>query len=145
MSWLPVADLSLPIGDALYVGGIVILGAFTTNKNVDRTQVRESSLALADTYIAKKKRRGKAKGVSDPPDVTYPGNDPTKSPGEGFEWRGQQPVGGEKGAWVNQSTGEQWHPDLNHQPPKGPHWDYTDVLGVIWSVFENGVILIWGD
>ena len=44
---------------------------------------------------------------------------------------------------VNKNTGEQWHPDLNHKPPKGPHWDYTDIWGFVWSVFEDGRIIIW--
>ena len=31
----------------------------------------------------------------------FPGRDATKSPGEGYKWRGQQPISGEKGAWYN--------------------------------------------
>lgn len=55
----------------------------------------------------------------------YPGNDPTKQPGKDYEWRGKgDPVSG-KGAWVNPKTGETLHPDLNHGPPHGPHWDYN--------------------
>ncbi|MBQ8341037.1 MAG: hypothetical protein IJY22_01505 [Clostridia bacterium] len=49
----------------------------------------------------------------------------------------------DKGSWVNKGTGEQWHPDLNHKPPKGPHWDYTDSFGNKWSVFPGGEIKIW--
>ncbi len=55
------------------------------------------------------------------PDVKYPGNDPNVPPGENWEWRGPE----KKGAWYNPETGESLHPDLDHKPPIGPHWDYT--------------------
>ena len=55
----------------------------------------------------------------------YPGNDPTKSPGENFLWRGKGDPSTGKGAWVNSKTGETLHPDLNHGAPHGPHWDYN--------------------
>ncbi len=95
--------------------------------------------------LSKKKNKSKGKNIPKKPNVKYPGNDPTKSPGDGYEWRGNpnEPIGGNKGAWVNNSTGEQWHPDLNHSYPKGPHWDYTDIFGYVWSVFEDGRIIIW--
>ena len=52
----------------------------------------------------------------------FPGYDPTKAP-KGFEWRGSDaPITG-KGNYVNVQTGEWLHPDLNHGPPIGPHWD----------------------
>ncbi len=58
-------------------------------------------------------------------------NDPSKPPigpnGEKWEWRGQPPQGGDKGGYVNPSNpGQSIHPDLDHPPPFGPHWDYTD-------------------
>lgn len=55
----------------------------------------------------------------------YPGNDPNKSPGKNFEWRGKGDPSSGKGAWVNTKTGETLHPDLNHGAPYGPHWDYN--------------------
>ncbi|MCB1073768.1 MAG: hypothetical protein KDK96_11815 [Chlamydiia bacterium] len=57
------------------------------------------------------------------------GNDPTKPPAEGFEWKGKDPTGGRKGAWYNKETGESLHPDLDHPPPKKPHWDYEGPAG----------------
>ena len=54
----------------------------------------------------------------------FPGNDPTKCEVGGFEWKGSGlPISG-KGNFVNSQTGEWLHPDLNHGPPIGPHWDY---------------------
>ena len=56
--------------------------------------------------------------------IKYPGNDPTKCDIPGFEWRGSGDIGSGKGNFVNMQTGEWLHPDLNHGPPIGPHWDY---------------------
>ncbi len=61
-------------------------------------------------------------------DPTPPKN-PAESPGEGWEWRGKDPPGGERGAWHNPDTGESLHPDLDHPAPIGPHWDYVDPEG----------------
>jgi RHS repeat-associated protein len=58
-----------------------------------------------------------------------PPSDPSQSPGEGWEWHGKDPPGGERGGWYNPDTGESLHPDLNHPGPIGPHWDYIDPKG----------------
>lgn len=125
-----------------YGGGIVFVPILDWFINTCE-DIKES--LTGNISFAKKKAKNKKKGEDQPqtPDVKYPGNDPGQSPGDDYEWRGKEPVGGDKGAWINKNTGEQWHPDLNHQPPKGPHWDYTDVLGFVWSVFEDGRIIIW--
>jgi hypothetical protein len=69
----------------------------------------------------------------------YPRSDPTISPGEGFEWRGPDAPGGDKGAWFNPSTGETLKPDLNHQTPIGPHWDYIPYKnGPQYRLFPDG-------
>lgn len=52
------------------------------------------------------------------------GDDPTKCPGEGFEWKGKGSPESGLGSWFNESTIESLHPDLNHPAPKKPHWDY---------------------
>ena len=59
---------------------------------------------------------------------SWPGDDPTVPPGEGFEWRGKNPIGGDKGAWYNSSTGDSLHPDLNHPFGIDPHWDWINKL-----------------
>lgn len=74
-------------------------------------------------YVCCEKGGGSAGGGGSP--RGYPGNDPTKSPGENFEWRGKGDPSSGKGAWVNSKTGETLHPDLNHGAPYGPHWDYN--------------------
>lgn len=66
---------------------------------------------------------------------TWPGDDPTQSPGDGFEWHGKLPEGGDKGAWFNPETGESLHPDFNH-PGMDPHWDWIDPKGIAWRIFR---------
>ena len=82
------------------------------------------------------------KATPQEPDVTYPGDDSSIPPGEDYEWHGKEPVGGDKGAWVNEKTNEKWHPDLNHGAPIGPHWDYTDASGTVWRIFADGTIAL---
>ena len=64
-------------------------------------------------------------------------NNPSNPPGPDFEWNGQEPIGGDKGAWVNESNGdEQIHIDANHDLPKGPHIEYTRPYG---NVERDGI------
>jgi hypothetical protein len=70
--------------------------------------------------------------------LAYPENNPAVSPGLGFEWRGKGApgIGGEN--WYNPNIHEKWNPDLNHPPPIGPHWDYTDANKDHFRVFPDG-------
>jgi len=54
----------------------------------------------------------------------FPGWDPTKSPGEGYEWRGRGEPGSKTGNWFKSETKEWLRGDLDHPDPIGPHWDY---------------------
>jgi uncharacterized protein RhaS with RHS repeats len=127
---------------ALVGGGTVIVGAGLT-----ATGVTAVTAAGAGTIILMT-GSGSSSGSSGSGDSGSSGStvnpdppsDPTQPPGEGWEWRGKpgEPVGGDKGAWVNPETGEQWHPDLNHPDPIGPHWDYKDPSGQWWRVFPGG-------
>ena len=72
--------------------------------------------------------------------IGYPGNDPAKSPGKDFEWRGRSSPNEGKGNWYNPKTGESWNPDLNHKDPVGPHWDYRDSEGNSYRVYPDGHI-----
>ena len=76
------------------------------------------------------------------PNIKYPGNDPTKCNVPDFEWRGSGTPASGRGNFVNMKTGEWLHPDLNHGPPSGPHWDYG-VRGSsqTFRIFPNGMIL----
>lgn len=57
----------------------------------------------------------------------YPDDDSTKAP-EGYRWRGQKgsKPGSRNGSYTNPETGETLNPDLDHDPPIGPHWDYGE-------------------
>ena len=70
---------------------------------------------------------------------TWPGDDPTIPPDDGFVWRGPGEVGSDKGEWYNPLTGDQLHPDLFHKPPKGPHWGWRNKLRkILQDIFKNG-------
>ncbi|MCL1858090.1 MAG: polymorphic toxin type 37 domain-containing protein [Oscillospiraceae bacterium] len=73
-------------------------------------------------------------------ELKYPGNAPSKSPGEGFEWKGSGDPNSGRGNWYNPQTGEKWNPDIDHNAPIGPHWDYTDKDGNSFRVFPDGRI-----
>ena len=73
-----------------------------------------------EVYSWKGQFQNAVSGGSYTPDINYPGDDPSVSPGEDWEWRGPS----DKGGWYNPKTGESLHPDLDHPDPQGPHWDY---------------------
>ena len=75
------------------------------------------------------------------PKIKYPGNDPSRPPGDDFEWRGKGDPKSGKGNWYNPKTNEKWNADLDHGDPIGPHWDYTDKNGNQYRVFEDGQII----
>ena len=69
---------------------------------------------------------------------SWPGDDPTISPGDGFEWRGHGKPGSDKGAWYNLSTRDSLHPDLNHPAGIEPHWDYVNkILKIFMRIFRD--------
>jgi RHS repeat-associated protein len=81
------------------------------------------------TYLSKKK--GNERRSSDEPgSPPYKGDtlgDGTKCPEKGYEWKGAGKPEESQGNWVRgdrKDTQEILHPDLNHKPPVGPHWDY---------------------
>ena len=74
----------------------------------------------------------------EPPDVTYPGDDPGKAP-DGYEWRGPDKQGGKRGGYANTKGKDSWHPDLDHPDGIDPHWDYNDGLGNKWRVFPDHI------
>ena len=149
MWWLHLVDGPIPVGDIIYWAGVATLGTIalgsviysnlssastnTSSKPTTNTKDSDQTTAVPDTP-----------SVPDIPDVKYPGNDPTVAPGEDYEWRGKEgeAVGGDKGAWVNDKTGERLHPDLKHELPIGPHWDYnykgSGTKG--WRLFPDGRI-----
>lgn len=75
------------------------------------------------------------------PKPKYPDDDPTKAP-EGTEWRGKpgSKPGDKVENYHNQNTGESYRPDLNHDLPIGPHWDYKDPNGKWYRIFPDGTV-----
>jgi RHS repeat-associated protein len=73
----------------------------------------------------------------------YPGDDPSQSPGEGWEWRGKpgSTPGSKDGNWYKPGTGESLHPDLDHPPGIGPHWDWKSPGGNWYRYFPDGSLV----
>lgn len=64
--------------------------------------------------------------------------DPSQSPGPGWEWRGSGEPGSSQGSWYNPGTDESLHPDLGHEDPIGPHYDYKGPDGQTYRVHPDG-------
>lgn len=74
-----------------------------------------------------------------PPLAEFP-KDPKLPPGPGYQWHGRsgsQP-GDPFGGWYNPKTRESLHPDMGHDPPIGPHWDYIAPNGLRYRWFPDG-------
>ena len=100
------------------------VGAMDSSEIIQCSRCVKKAYGYVDSV---EKGRGSAGGgnTGGYDNTKFPGWDPSKSPGENYEWRGRgDPISG-KGAWVNKITGETLHPDLNHKEPYGPHWDYN--------------------
>jgi RHS repeat-associated protein len=82
----------------------------------------------------KRKRKNEEKNRYDEPGAPpyrgdELGDDPTKCPDEGFEWKGRGKIGSKKGRWYNKEKNQSLHPDIDHPPPQKPHWDYKGPEG----------------
>jgi RHS repeat-associated protein len=99
----------------------------------------------SDTKKGKDKTKGEGNAEVQGPEVKYPGDDPSKCPGKGWEWKGKGEPGSSEGSWYKEETGESLHPDLDH-PTEGQgiegHYDYnyrgSGTNG--WRVFPDGKI-----
>ncbi len=119
------------LGDFIVLSGITIVAILATGFIV--YEIEESSNSKPSLLRTEEKT----------PDVKYPGNDPTKSPGSDWEWKGKGAQGSSKGNYVNPRTGESLHPDLEHPTEGkgiGPHWDYKSPGGKWYRLFPNGEI-----
>ncbi len=108
----------------IVLGGVAIVGAGVVVYNATHNDADKGGGSG---------KSGTKQGQSDTLPYPLPG-DPTQSPGEGWEWRGNGPPGSSEGAWTKPGTKESLHPDLGHGQPIGPHWDYRDRHGNDWRV-----------
>lgn len=106
-----------PIVASTLVAGVLAYGAYQGIKYIESQAYSDSmySEATEEEEIVRKP----------PYSGDKLGDDPTVSPGEGFEWRGKGDPTSGKGSWYNPTTGESLHPDFNHPEPINPHWDYA--------------------
>ena len=94
MWWLPAADTLLIIGDIIYYGGIAVFGIGTLY-----------TLAQAVPEVSLEEEKDATE--PEPPDVTYPGDDPAKAP-DGYEWKGPDEQGGKRGGYANPNGKDSW-------------------------------------
>jgi RHS repeat-associated protein len=114
------------------VAGAITYSGYKLFEVIDRNYS-----SMNDYYYSKDLTANKDVGESDSSDeLTTPpyrgdklGDNPTKPPADGFEWKGKGKPGSKEGSWYNSDTGESLHPDLNHPPPIKPHWDYEGPNG----------------
>jgi RHS repeat-associated protein len=148
------AILSNPIGWA--VGGALVATAgiyWATDRLSNSGQISHSTVRTINTVVGGfagsminsmnnisstgyselpnlKKKGGERRSSDEPCGPPYRGdllgNDGSKNPDAGFEWKGRGPPGSAQGKWVRgpKDTQESLHPDLHHPEPIGPHWDY---------------------
>ncbi|HZK00195.1 MAG TPA: polymorphic toxin type 37 domain-containing protein, partial [Tissierellaceae bacterium] len=110
-----------------------------------RTGVGDAAWDIRDDVIfkAESDSNKEADKAEETPEVKYPGNDPAKSPGKDWQWKGKGEQGSRKGNYTNPKTGESLHPDLDHPTEGkgiGPHWDYKSPEGKWYRVFPDGTI-----
>ena len=141
MWWLTLIDGVLPVGDIIYWGvvaafGVGIVNSICTNFENNSTNDKAEDSTKEESDAKEDNQEPKV------PDIKYPGDDPTITPGEGYVWKGSGSPSSGQGNYVNPSTGEWLHPDLNHGPPIGPHWDYG-VRGSsqTYRIFPDGTIM----
>lgn len=124
-----IRDLFVSVGDVF--GNIFngISGFFTSFVNAKNVSLPGLDYGGYVQWIFSKWKPG-----------TWPGDDPTVSPGDGFEWKGKAgaPVGSPYGYWENKETGDRLHPDFQHKPPKGPHWGWYRLKKFIMDLFRPG-------
>ena len=110
----------------------------TTSQNTSLTVIDQglNVVTAPSVYLIQGGSNSSVNGTV--PEVKYPGDDPTISPGEGWEWRGPA----DKGSWYNPQTGETLHPDLHHPYPEGPHWDYIPYKnGPQYRIMPDGTVV----
>lgn len=98
------------------------------------------SLGVIDPSVDPLHASGGGGDVKPAPSAMPDFADPSRPPGPGWAWRGPGQPGSGQGAWYNPQTGESMHPDMQHPPPIGPHFDYIDAAGVRWRIFPDGRI-----
>ena len=123
------------LGGAIIAGGfgleLATVGGFTLGLGVTTKTgftLMGIGLATAACHAQDIKMPNISWKNAEAPSQPYKGEelpaDGAEIPAKGFEWRGKGKPGSKTGNWYNPVTGESLRPDLEHEPPIGPHWDY---------------------
>ena len=119
-------------------GKLIVVDYAKTNNLSSEKQLGKPIAKYIQGFILKGGGAAGGGGGSQRAFPKFPGWDPTKCPGEGYEWRGRGEPGSGRGSWYNPETKEQLFPDLNHPEPLPPHWDYDNDDGTDgYRIFED--------
>ncbi len=119
---------------------VLIIGAayYATRPHEEQKFIADQLGNLWDSIWNENDREDKVCEPEEDPEPTVPiPDDPSDSPGEGWEWHGTGTPESGRGNWVNDETGQKLHPDINHDPPKGPHWRLKNPNGSKWDYFPG--------
>lgn len=120
-----------PDGRFVVVVPVVIWGASAGGAIVK--VVAATAAAVAGYKARKVYKKWKNEHKEPPYNGKDLGNDPNKSPGDGFEWRG-----GAQGQWHHKKKKHSLRPDFNHPGNVKPHWDYKGPKGEEYRLNLDG-------
>ena len=139
---ITIAVTAVSVVAVIALGGLLIhVGAKALSTFLDWLSRQWYASFAKISFANEETKKEKEKANPEPPDVTYPGDDPEKAP-EGYEWRGPDPQGGKRGGYANPKGKDSWHPDLEHPDDIPPHWDYNDGHNHKWRVFPDHIELV---
>src|SRR5581483_3084893 len=134
-------------GVGTVAGGVTILGGLVVAGNGVVNVVKGSTgLILLSSNNSKSQSTssstGTGQGGTSAQKPAWPGNNPKQAP-PGTQWHGASgsTPGSRQGNYYNPSTGESFHPDLDHPDPIGPHWDYRASDGTWYRITHNGNVI----
>ena len=138
LPWIAPKAL-VAFGEAL-IATVILLGVFVIVVEGTRVVINYAKEKAAEK--AKDEKTEPPQSLDEntvPPEIEYPGNDPTVAP-DGYEWRGKGEQGSKEGSYYNSDNKSSLHPDLDHPDPIGPHWDYSGPEGK-FRIFPDGTIV----
>jgi len=129
-----IADIIIWGGGAI-IGAGILAGAHDAGTAVGQSLGRPAS---PSGLLPGKSCNAKPPANPEHPNTVPIPTDPGQPPAPGWTWVGGGAPGVGSGEWTSPGNEEALHPDLEHGPPEGAHWDYTDPDGHQWRIFPDG-------
>ena len=141
ISWIKPTSTSFPT--AIGLGALIYPSPISNCINgicMDERPLDSSLMPGADIE-AIRNASGPLSVYNEFPEVSWtdPSVPPKSADGTEWVWVGPDDPGGKRGAWVNpKDRKESVHPDLDHAPPIGPHYDHNRRKGKGHRVYPDG-------